>query len=550
MRLLWLSVNASYSHASLALPLLERACRHLPGWEWQQLELTLADRAEDAAIRMHAERPDLVCATLYLFNRNLVFDILHRLHLLLPACPIAVGGPECLGDGAVELLRSHPFLTACVRGEGETVMPHLLAAVAAGTPPPAITGLLCRGPDGTIVHPATPAAVSADWAASPPPAESPLFPAGKPFVQMETSRGCPHACSYCTSCRTPVRQKELAAVRHELGLLRARGCTNIRLLDRTFNLPQRRAAALLQMFRQEFPDLRFHLEIHPQHLGPALRQALAAAPAGQLHLEAGIQSRQDAVQNAIGRRADGAGVMAGLTFLCALPNLDVHTDLIAGLPQQTLAGLLDDLAALLGCGPTEIQLETLKMLPGTPLRRQAAALGLVYAPYPPYDILKTPSMSPDDIATARQLSRLLDLYANHPALHTPFLDAQRQNPGFVMNFLDHLRRQGIDLQMPSSLKRRFEHFADYCRERNPLTLDTLAYHWLKNGLPPEQCPSRQAFFGQAPATGLELCEGNPDALGLSGSRCCHLRSAAGDYLFVYHRTLVMNASAAIYRVRP
>ena len=102
--LLWLSVNSSYSHSSLALPLLHTACREIDGWEWSVLETTVGEDAAETAVRLAASDCDLVCATLYLFNRNAVLEILQRFHLLQPELPIAVGGPECLGDGAEELL--------------------------------------------------------------------------------------------------------------------------------------------------------------------------------------------------------------------------------------------------------------------------------------------------------------------------------------------------------------------------------------------------------------------------------------------------------------
>ena len=40
-RLLFLTVNSSYSHSSLALPLLHNACRDLTEWEWLRYDMTL-----------------------------------------------------------------------------------------------------------------------------------------------------------------------------------------------------------------------------------------------------------------------------------------------------------------------------------------------------------------------------------------------------------------------------------------------------------------------------------------------------------------------------
>ena len=132
-KLVWLSVNCSYSHSSLALPLLHAASVGIGGWEWSVLETTLeADRAE-TALELAARKPDLVCATLYLFNRDAVMEILERLHALMPECRIAVGGPECLGEGAREILDCCPFVGTVFRGVA--VFRRTLPRVRMGTDP-------------------------------------------------------------------------------------------------------------------------------------------------------------------------------------------------------------------------------------------------------------------------------------------------------------------------------------------------------------------------------------------------------------------------------
>ena len=121
-------------------------------------------------------------------------------------------------------------------------------------------------PPGRIV-PENGNAVYEQWSSSPYPVTDHFFVCDKPFVQIETSRGCPMGCFYCTSGGTRTRYRSLEQVREELQLLCFKGIKEIRVLDRTFNLPQERGAALLRMFREEFPQMRFHLELHPQFEG-------------------------------------------------------------------------------------------------------------------------------------------------------------------------------------------------------------------------------------------------------------------------------------------
>ena len=153
---------------------------------------------------------------------------------------------------AEEILKNYPFIGVAFRGEGEGVFPAFLARFD-------------LYPVRAVI-PAEGSAVFEEWESASPPVGDPFFRVDKPFVQMETSRGCPMGCIYCTSCHTKVRCKSPDSVRKELTMLRGRGVSEIRLLDRTFNFPPKRGAELLRIFRTEFPDLRFHLEIHPGFL--------------------------------------------------------------------------------------------------------------------------------------------------------------------------------------------------------------------------------------------------------------------------------------------
>lgn len=88
----------------------------------------------------------------------------------------------------------------------------------------------------------------------------------------------------------------------------------------------------------------------------------------------------------LGRRiGDLQAALDGLRYLASLSNLVVHADLIAGLPLYSLEQMVEDVRVLAGFGTGEIQLELLKLLPGTAMRAEAEALGIVYSPDVPYE---------------------------------------------------------------------------------------------------------------------------------------------------------------------
>ena len=550
MRLVWLSVNSSYSHSSLALPLLHLACRAVPDWEWRQLETVITDDLGEIALRLAELQPDLICASLYLFNRRQVTDILERLHILRPDCHIVVGGPECLGGQAGEILRCCEAIEVAVSGEGESVLPELLRRLSRGDFPEPITepipGLTFRQrkQQNMIYCWGKNAPRYRRWAEEPAPVESEFFALSKPFVQMETSRGCQQGCRYCTSFATPVRVKKIERVAAELRLLADKGVQEIRLLDRTFNAPPERAAELLRLFKNDFPGLRFHLEIHPQYLSPELQWELEHALPGQLHLEVGIQSLDDEVQKASGRACPAHFALAGLRFLCSCPAFEVHADLLAGLPRQSRASLWQDVQQLIAIGPEEIQLELLKILPGTPLRRESGRQGILYNPQPPYEVLSTADFSPRELLEARILSRMLDLFYNHPALRDALRSASRSDQNFLNEFLSFLGQRGFAVNWSGSLRKRLQLLADFLGNKHPDASSALAFQWLKAGLPPNLAPRYPAQTTAILPPDLILQEGEDTA---GRGRIWHLSTARGSYYFVFERSLRLNLPAAIWQ---
>lgn len=517
--LVFLTLNCSFSHSGMVLPMLHAACADLQDWSWHRVETTTDDDPGTIAAQAAAFEPDLVCATCYLFNRREVLDVLGRIHALVPECRIVVGGPEALGEGAELLLKQNSFIHAVFRGEGEVEFRHFLE-----------NGM----PAG--IFPAEGNGVFYDWAEHSCPAADPFFRADKPFVQMETSRGCPMGCTYCTSGKTELRLKSVEQVRRELHLLHEKGVRDIRLLDRTFNLPYERSCALLKMFREEFSDIHFHLEIHPQFLNDDLKEELLNANPGQLHLEAGIQTLDETVQPLIGRNSPPQKALAGLRFLSRSDRFETHADLLAGLPGQTLASLFRDIDTLLEVSPAEIQLEVLKVLPGTMLKKQSEMFGMIYAPQPPYDVMKTADMTPADILEARLASRLLDMLANHRALHRVLQSMQREQSGFFPVLLDFFKQKGLDLLRLYNLQSRFALLEEFMQNEYPQSRKELAYAWLEAGFSPCEGAAAEAVklreFPAAVAVPVEFQEKVLE----KESRIFRIY----DRIYVYNRRYSMN----------
>lgn len=477
MKILWLDINSSYSHSSVALPAIHSQVSDVQEWEWCAVRATINDNPGAVAAEVAAHKPDVIAATFWLFTHRMQLEVLSRVIQMLDNVKIVCGGPEFLGDNRMFLTRN-PFVTAIVRGEGEIALPEFLTYIDDCSKWTEIEGLCWMSED--IYHDNGVARV-ADFAGLKFPEESHFFNWDKPFVQLETTRGCFNTCAFCVSGgERPVRCQNIEQIRTRLSNICNHGIKDIRVLDRTFNYDTQRACEMLDLFSEYSGRMRFHLEIHPSLLSEPLKDKLLSLPHGLLHLEAGIQSLNSKVLSESGRKGSLETSLKGLEFLCSLDNLQTHADLIAGLPEYSLSMLCSDIVKLVRIGVDELQIESLKVLPGTKMRQQAKDRNLKFSPLPPYEVLKTPEMSAFDLRKAMQISRTIDLYYNSEAWQKVFRELICENEGFLEEFTEHLADMMV-LDSPVSLERRGIILYDYCRTHYPEKLTAVSVAWIEAG---------------------------------------------------------------------
>ena len=479
MKILWLDINSSYSHSSVALPAIHAQVSGRAEWEWSVVRGTINDNPGTLAAAVAQEQPDVIAATFWLFTHQMQIEVLSRAVQLIDDVKVVCGGPEFLGDNE-DFLRRHRFVTAIIKGEGEEALPQFLEAIDNEGAWTDMKGLCWISPVDNTYHDNGIARV-ADFAALKYPEESPFFKWDKPFVQLETTRGCFNTCAFCVSGgEKPVRYQSIEQVQARLENIYAHGIKDIRVLDRTFNYDTERACRMLDLFTQYDGKMRFHLEIHPSLLSETLKAKLATLPKGLLHLEAGIQSLDSTVLDESGRKGSLKSSLEGLEYLCSLDNLETHADLIAGLPKYSLDMLCADIAKLAAIGVDELQVESLKVLPGTQMRQNAKEKGLRFSPIPPYEILQTPSMTLAELKTAMQVSRMVDFYYNAPSWQKVIRELIGSDENFILNFTQHLRDIMV-LDSPLSQERRGVILYNYCREHHPDRATDVSIAWIEAG---------------------------------------------------------------------
>jgi radical SAM superfamily enzyme YgiQ (UPF0313 family) len=233
-------------------------------------------------------------------------------------------------------------------------------------------------------------------------------------LYVEASRGCPFSCEFClSSLDIPVRQTALPEFLTAMQRLLDRGATQLKFVDRTFNLSVPTSRAILEFCLANWlPGRFFHFEMVPDRLPEALREIIAKFPPGALQFEVGVQTFDEPTAARISRRQNYARLEENFLWLRANTGVHIHADLIAGLPGESLEQFAAGFDRLIALHPQEIQVGILKRLRGTPIVRHDAEWAMVYNSQAPYEILQNKQLDFATMQRLRRFARYWDLVGN------------------------------------------------------------------------------------------------------------------------------------------
>lgn len=412
------TLNAKYIHASLGLRYLLANMGELASRTVLR-EFTIHRRPQELADELLALQPRIIGLGVYIWNVTESTELVRLLKEARPDVKIVLGGPEVSHEWEEQAIvqRADHLIT----GWGDVSFPALCQSLLHGPRPlmKVITGVQ---PDLADIALPYDQYTAADLAHR--------------LLYVEASRGCPFSCEFClSSLDKTARAFPLDAFLAAMDRLYQRGARNFKFVDRTFNLKVDASVRILQFFLDRLtPDLFLHFEVIPDHLPARLKELLVQFPPGVLQLEVGIQTFDGAVQQRISRRQDNDKTAANLAWLAQHTHAHLHTDLIFGLPGETLQGFADGFDRLYALRPHEIQLGLLKRLRGTPIARHTQVWAMHYTVEPPYTVLQTGVV---DVATVQRfirLARYWDLVANSGRF-TASLEMLLQGPSAFAAFL-------------------------------------------------------------------------------------------------------------------
>ena len=403
--ILMAAINAKYIHSALSLYCLKANLGHLQN-QAQILEFDIHRRPSEIAEQILQYHPRILALSLYLWNVELAHQTLQLIRKIDSSIKIILGGPEISYPADLHPISELADYILC--GEGEIAFRELCQKILTGqivhekiiiSPQPNLEELQLPYDlynEDSILH---------------------------RILYIETSRGCPFGCQFClSSLDNHIRYFKRSLLFSSLEKLLARGAKQFKFIDRTFNTHTEYAAEILQFFLNRLDsigsNLFLHFEAVPHLLPEPIRRLLPLFPPGTIQLEIGIQTLNSETSRRISRAplADYSQYLKkiedNIRWLRLNTGVHLHTDLIAGLPGETIMDLAHSFNTLLSWDPQEIQVGILKRLRGAPIDQHTHSWQMVYSPYPPYEILKNKTLSYEETCNIKRFARFWDLISN------------------------------------------------------------------------------------------------------------------------------------------
>lgn len=417
MKVILTAVNSKFIHSNLAVRYLKAYTKNL-NYDCRIMEFTINDRIERIVEEIINKNPDMVAFSCYIWNIDYIKHIASLIKLINNDITVIYGGPEVSYDSKTFLYENPGEFV--LFGEGEETYSELINWILIygrlnNSTQEAIYELknikgLCFKVNGKVICNAKRPLMDMNDIVFPYDRDDDL---SNKIVYYEASRGCPFNCKYCLSSTIHgVRFLNINRVKKELKFLIDKDVKLIKFVDRTFNCNPKFTMEIWNYLINIKTDATFHFEISADILTEEEIEIVSKAPRGRFQFEIGVQTTNDIILHNINRHVNFYDIKQKVDELERIGNVKQHLDLIAGLPGEDIASFKKSFNDIYLIRPEEIQLGFLKLLKGSSMRDETLKWGMVYSPYPPYEILKTKNMSYSDITILKRVEKVLDKYYN------------------------------------------------------------------------------------------------------------------------------------------
>ncbi len=489
MKILLAAVNAKYIHSNPAIYSLRAYAGEKLREHIELAEYTINRRMQEILADLYRRKPDVIGFSCYIWNWNLIRELLTELPKLLPDTELWLGGPEVSFD-ADRILKQYPQLAGIMVGEGEATFRELAeyyvkraedAGKVSGDKADAKADL--RAVSGLCLH--------SGYTSWRPPIDmntipflyDDLTPFENRIIYYESSRGCPYSCSYClSSIDRTVRVRDISIVKRELQFFLDKRVKQVKFVDRTFNCSHEHAMAVWRYLKENDNGVtNFHFEISADILREDELALLSSLRPGLAQLEIGVQSVNPDTLRAIRRVMDVERLERIVAEIHRGGNIHQHLDLIAGLPFEDYGSFGRSFDRVYRMRPEQLQLGFLKALKGSELWERAEEFGICYLDRPPYEVLYTRWLSYGDVLRLKGIEEMVELYYNSGQFTCTLPVLEKAFPGPFALFEQlaaFYEKRGYFTESPARAYRYqvFLEFAgEYDRERLPLYRELLTF---------------------------------------------------------------------------
>jgi len=301
---------------------------------------------------------------------------------IIASCRSMSGAPIILGGAGYSIFPESAlrYLGADmgIQGEGEVVFPFVVDRIGKGARVSDIPGICLPG------QPAEGRSFEKNLDDLPLPEPSLWIPPGadnrKLWVPVQSRRGCPLDCTFCSSSAIEgrsVRRRSPDRIVKWLAELRETGCRNFNFVDNTFNLPPTYAKDLCRQVIQAELDLNLWCIIYPKWIDTKLVELMRRAGCRQISF--GFESGSDRMLRRLHKRFNRKEVSA-VSEMFAEAGIERMGFLLLGGPGETKDSVEESLSFA-----DSLNLEALKITVGlriyrqTPLARTALSEGVIRA---------------------------------------------------------------------------------------------------------------------------------------------------------------------------
>ncbi len=517
MKILLTAINAKYIHSNLAVYSLkayaEQELRKKYGERQQEegqpgevpqiemAEYTINNRAEEILKSIYKKKPDVIAFSCYIWNIQLVDEIIRELKKLLPDTPIWVGGPE-VSYNAKEQLIKKPELLGVMVGEGEETFAELVeyywrngkdkASLSA------IKGIAFRQGDVIVETELRP---QMDMSRIPFPYKD-MKDLEHKIVYYESSRGCPYSCSYClSSIDKKLRFRDIELVKAELQYFLDCKVPQVKFVDRTFNCKHEHAMAIWQFIKEHDNGItNFHFEISADLLKEEEIELVKDFRPGLAQFEIGVQSVHGQTIEAIHRKMNLDKLNWAVKQVQSGENIHQHLDLIAGLPFEDYNTFKKSFDYVYGLKPDQLQLGFLKVLKGAAMEEDSKKYGIVFRDNAPYEVLFTDWISYEEILELKKVEEMVELYYNSGQFTKTiaYLEHFFESPFALYHSLGSFYEEKGLSEVSHSRLTRYYIMLDWCKEKNLGEIELIKELMLYDLYLRENLKSRPNFVTEIP----------------------------------------------------